>query len=402
MKNLNSKNICLIMPTYFHANPRSIRIARALVQEGYHLDIICFNDSSFARENQTQLQGVNVHTLAIERRKTGKARYLVEYLIFSILAFIKMSQLFHYRRFSLVHVNNPPDSLVFITVCHKWIYGCRVLLDISEPLSKSYAKKFSESRGFFLQFLDWIQLAACRYADRVITVSRAFQQELVRIGVAKTQISILANSPDKTFFDPDVIKNRKRDFGYEQKFVILYQGAVTPERGIDILVDTVDNLKADIPHILGIIVGAGSLLPYLQDLVIKKGLENYITITGFLPPREVPAYVAMADICLLMAKKIPVYELYSPDKLFEYMTFRKMIIAPRLQGIIDITGDDGVLLYEPGDAADLTDKILYCYHNPDLVKEYIGKAELIFQPYRWENTRRELYHCYDLLLNNKR
>ena len=389
---LNSKNVCLIMPTFFYKNPRSIRIAKALSDEGYNLDIICFGDKSFNKKDYIEIKNVNVYPVDVERKKGGKLRYFWEYFLFSIFVFYKLIWLFSIKRFWLIHVNNPPDTLVFTTIFHKLFFKVRVILDISEPLSKSFAKKFGNEKSPLLILLDKIQLLATQYSDSVITVSEAFKRELLRIGVDEDKITILPNSPDTTFYKKNNNNFKKSDLGFDDRYIVLYQGTVSKERGIDILVDAVKSLKKQIPNILGVIVGGGSQLEDIKSKVKEENLEKYFYITGQVPPSEVPKYVAIADICLLMALKIPVYELYSPDKLFEYMIYKKLIIAPKLQGILDITGEDGVPLYNPGDPKDLADKILQL--KDDTHDNYLKKSELIYEKYKWDTTKMNMINCY--------
>ena len=400
---LNHKNICLIMPTFFYANPRSIRIAKALTQKGFYLDIICFNDSSVNPMDYIFMEKVTVHTMKLERKKSGELRYFYEYFLFSIFSFIKLFKLFLKKKFWAIHVNNPPDTLVFITIFHKLFFNVKIILDISEPLSKSYSKKFKNQNSIFLTILDKIQLLSCCYADKIITVSEAFKRELLRIGVQNKKIYILFNSPDTTFYTSKLLNTSKKDLAIEEKrFVILYQGVVSSERGIDILVDAVSYLKTKIPSVLGIIVGGGNQLSLIKQRVKQEKLENYFIITGKVAPQIVPKYVAIADVCLLMALKIPVYELYSPDKLFEYMVYKKIIIAPHLQGIVDITAENGCVFYEPGNAKSLSEKILEVYESTDADKlKHIHLLQQIYQRYKWDIAKLEMYKCYDELKNTK-
>jgi glycosyltransferase involved in cell wall biosynthesis len=263
-------------------------------------------------------------------------------------------------------------------------------------LSKSFSKKFSKESSFFLAMLDKIQLLASKYSDCIITVSIAFKRELLRIGISEKKIHILANSPDDTFFKPELEHTTKQDIGFENRFIVLYQGSVSKERGIDRLIDAVNLLKVKIPNILGLIAGGGGQITELQCMIENLGLEKYIHLTGRLSPNEIPKFVACADVCTLMALDIPVYRLYSPDKLFEYMTYKKIILAPKLDGIIDITGIDGCYYYKAGDADDMAKQIYKIYQENNHT-EHIRRSQEIFQNYKWETAKLEMLKCYNKL-----
>lgn len=397
MFKLNPRKVCFVTPTYFYMNPRSMRIAKALSQQGYFIDVICFNDTKLQTFDFIEMDNVNVYPINIERKKSGKFQYIIEYLIFSFLAFIKLVSLFQKHKHGIMHINNPPDTLVFITIFHKILFKVNVILDISEPLSKSFAKKFTQHSSIFIKFLDKLQLISAKYADRVITVSEAFKRELLRIGISDKNMYILINSPDDTFYIQEYKNTSKSDFGYNDRYIVLYQGSISNERGIDRLVDAIEMLEEKIPNVLGIIAGWGNQIDLIKKKIKEKKLNDYFVLTGHLQPKEVPKYVAISDICLLMALKIPVYELYSPYKLFEYMIYKKIIIAPKLAGITDIAGDNGCLYYEPGNAQDLADKILFTYLNTNKHKEFIERSQDVYEKYKWDVTKLELFKCYDSL-----
>lgn len=149
-------------------------------------------------------------------------------------------------------------------------------------------------------------------------------------------------------------------------------------------------VKDEIPMQL-VLVGGGDLTykNYLQKLVEKEGLTQYVTFTGWI------------DNPFPILQKADIFLMCSRSEAFGYVTVEAMlhqkpIIGARSGGTVELVreGFNG-LLYTPGDYQELATKIKYLYHNPNLIREY-GK-----NGYLWakKTFNYEIYksNLYDLL-----
>jgi glycosyltransferase involved in cell wall biosynthesis len=74
-----------------------------------------------------------------------------------------------------------------------------------------------------------------------------------------------------------------------------------------------------------------------------------VTITGFVPHSEVPAYVDAFDVAV-----VPDHVWWtSPLKLFEYGAMGKPVVAARVPSVEAVAGDDEVLFVEPRSVAEI-------------------------------------------------
>ncbi len=161
---------CLMIAyTYYQSDPRVIREAEAAVAAGMEVDFFALRRPG---DPPVQvLRGVTVYHLLQSRYRGGdRLLYMIAYLRFFILCFIKTSVQFLKRRYRVIHVNNMPDFLVFSTVVAK-VFGAKIILDIHDPMPNTFASKFgSEERGFFCRILLWQELLSSSFANQVITM----------------------------------------------------------------------------------------------------------------------------------------------------------------------------------------------------------------------------------------
>src|SRR5687767_7471281 len=161
--------VLMIAYTYYESDPRVIREAEAAVAGGFEVDFLALR-----RENTPAcevVRGVRVLRLNQTRyRGRGHVKYLLSYLEFFVRCFFKSALLFFQKRYRVAHVNNMPDFLVFSTLVPR-LFGCKVILDIHDPMPNTFASKFKGGeRGFFFRLLLWQELLSAAYASQVITV----------------------------------------------------------------------------------------------------------------------------------------------------------------------------------------------------------------------------------------
>ena len=100
-------------------------------------------------------------------------------------------------------------------------------------------------------------------------------------------------------------------------------------------------------------------------------------LTGFVPPREVPTYVAAADILVLPTSASIAYANYtSPLKLFEYMASGRPVICSNLPVITEILENRrNALFFEADDAPSLTAAVNELARKPELRSQLAARPE---------------------------
>ena len=123
-------SICLIVQNYYDIDPRVRRKAEALVSAGYDVDVIALHHS-YNQTRKYKLNGVQIFTLPIPKKRGSFLRYIFEYLLFFIMASFKLVILNKQKHYRAIDINTLPDFLVFAALLPK-LLGAKVILDMHE------------------------------------------------------------------------------------------------------------------------------------------------------------------------------------------------------------------------------------------------------------------------------
>jgi hypothetical protein len=123
------KSICLLVQNVYDFDPRVRRKAEALAAAGYVVDVLALRPPD-GRTTYT-LNGVNVHTIALGKKRGSLVQYFFEYAAFFAWAFVRVPLQMRRRHYAVVDVNTLPDFLVFAPILARWM-GAKIVLDMHE------------------------------------------------------------------------------------------------------------------------------------------------------------------------------------------------------------------------------------------------------------------------------
>jgi len=192
-------------------------------------------------------------------------------------------------------------------------------------------------------------------ADHLVVNSPAYVDYLVSKGVDRTRISLIPNGVETELFAPSAKRAAAarafRDrFGVDDKYVVMYTGAISPANDIGVLLDAAEQLR-DVSNVHFLIVGDGKSRTELEQEATRRGLTN-VTFTGAQPKASIPDILAAADLCVAVLQNIPEFRLTYPNKVFDYLASGKPV-ALAIDGVIRTVVEDagaGVFV-PPGDPA---------------------------------------------------
>ncbi|MDP2728800.1 MAG: glycosyltransferase WbuB, partial [Dehalococcoidia bacterium] len=138
-QHISAPRVCLVRLSHFPGDPRLEREVGALVGDGFAVDVVCLKRG--AEKGREVVAGAEVYRLPLHHRRSGKLRYVWEYLLCFFLTSVLVSSLHLFRRYKVVQVNTLPDFLVLVGLVPR-LLGARVLLDFQEVTPELYASKF--------------------------------------------------------------------------------------------------------------------------------------------------------------------------------------------------------------------------------------------------------------------
>ncbi len=399
MKKTKSKRICMVVQNIFPEDPRVLRMAEALCNKGYFVDVISLRrDQSKSFE---QYENINTYRILNDFNQESFSKYLIKSFLFFILAFFKLQKLDYCNRYDLVHIHNMPDQLIFITVLQK-LRGIPVILDLHDLTVELFRLKWNKRRMKFLSFMvKKGELISCKFATYVITTSEGFVQRLVSRGVPRNKITLIYNTPSTKFF----YFNKNREYSIiTHNAVLLYYGSIIKRFGIHNVIRALPLIHKSIPGTKFLLFGKYEK-KYRQELlsiVEELGLNSSVVFNEFLPVEQIMKQINSSDFGLVPYSDNDFMNLALSTKTFEYAIAGIPIVASRLKSIETIFCDNCISFAQPDDPKDLADQIVNLCYNPQIRKEKVENAKSTFSYISWEIMGKNYYDLVNNLIYFKK
>ena len=197
-------------------------------------------------------------------------------------------------------------------------------------------------------------LWALKKADRILTLSSASKQELVKLGLPDKQVDVYTYWVDQSVFVPLVQGEARKRLGLQDKFTVLFAGRLIEKKGADILLQVAVELKNEVVFIF---IGDG---PF-EEKIKKASLGNpNVLHIGRLTNKDMPLYYNAADILCVPSK----YEEGFGRVIIEALSCGIPVVASNRGGIPEAVSEDVGILVEP-DAESFKKAILELLGNRD-------------------------------------
>lgn len=358
-----TRRILVIAPTSFFGDTgchvRILEEVRILLRMGHAVTIATYR-------NGQDIEGLDIHrTLPIPWRRhyeVGSSRHKVA---FDFLLGLTVLRLLLTRRFDVIHAHLHEGSLIGIVL--GWLFRVPVLCDLQGSLTEEMIDHgfITREQWIFrplLQLERWI----VRHAGRVVASTGHFARILRReFDAGPNRIHLLSDFVDTDVFNPytatqnDAAQRalRRQLQVADDAVVVVYLGLLAPYQGIDLLLEALPQVLADIPQCHLLLMG----YPFI-DLYRAKarqlGVEQAVTLTGRIPYASVPQYLALGDMAV--APKMSRTE--GLGKLLNYMAMGLPTVAfdvPVARGYLGELG----LYARAGDACHLAQCICQMLHR---------------------------------------
>jgi glycosyltransferase involved in cell wall biosynthesis len=220
-------------------------------------------------------------------------------------------------------------------------------------------------------------------SDRVIAVSDATADDLVRLGVAdRNRIEVirlgLDLEPIRTT-SPDAGGALRAELGLgAHDLLVVSLGRLVPIKRLDVLLDAFRlALDAGFEGTLAII-GDGELRADLEARVLELDLLGAVRFTGFR--EDLGAVLAAADVVVLTSDNEG-----TPVSLIEAAAAGVPAVATRVGGVAEVVDEQTGILVEPGDPAAVAAALTRLGAEPQLRERMAASARE--RSHRWDSER---------------
>jgi glycosyltransferase involved in cell wall biosynthesis len=238
-----------------------------------------------------------------------------------------------------------------------------------------------------------------RFSDRLVAVSQGARHYLVQVErVPPAKIQVVPNAIHWPEAVPDFrVEAVKRELGAEGRSPVLGTVArLTPQKGLNYLLQALSVLRTRFPDLFCVIVGEGEMRAGLESLAMRMGLENHVRFCGLR--RDVPAILQGLDLFVLPS----LFE-GLPLALLEAMAAGRPVVATRVAGSSEVI-EDGVngRLVPPADADALAEAMIALLDDRELAQTLARRGrETVRQQYTIGPVAEAYERLYEELLRAK-
>ena len=398
--------IGMILERDFPTTPPDIRVEkeiRSLLHAGHEVDLLSLKITStldFEQINGLNIMRVPIPMLCIRdwepERVSQHFQSKQSPWVAAVKNFIKK------RYIDVLHVHDLP--LVWTTTYATSDYNIPVIFDMHE-VYPPMVEFLRAQTGRAWQPAQW----ASRYekdcldrVDKIVVVVEESRQRLIQMGISADKVSVIMNTEkpeNMASFD----HNGQLPKDLQDKFLVTYVGTFGEIRGLEDLIRAAKKISSEIPiHLL--LVGGNYNQPQLETLSQQLGIQDKMTITGWVNFTEIPKFIAMSDVCVAPHVKNAFTDATIPHKLFHYMLMAKPVVVSNADPLKRIVKEcDCGVVFSSGNVNELANALLHLAYSEE-ERQRLGangrNAALI--KYSWRREEITLLNLYDNLFKDNR
>ncbi|WP_353063653.1 glycosyltransferase family 4 protein [Tunturibacter psychrotolerans] len=274
-----------------------------------------------------------------------------------------------------------PFDLWFVRLCQR--RGSKIVLTVHDLLPHNTGQ--SHKRIFH----DLYQMV-----DRIICHSDTVRERLAEeFAVPEEKVSVIAHGP--FFYDlPVTAEQILQSFALDpRKLLVLWQGIISPYKGIDLLLDAWQRVEAttEQPHLLIAGTGSPQLLEQIREQIRRLNLQRVQLHPRFISAEELVALYRAAEIVVY-----PYRAITTSGALATGLALCKTIVASDLPVFRELLTDkENALLVDPQDSLALANALTELSKDAPLRAQLANNVRSMnFGEESWLSIAAKTIECY--------
>jgi glycosyltransferase involved in cell wall biosynthesis len=272
--------------------------------------------------------------------------------------------------------------------------GCKLVYD-----SHEMATARNRMTTGWRMWCEHFEKAGVPDADRVIMASPGYADVCrERYGVEST---VLINVPPPQ--TPTGTRDLRTETGLSRDDTLLiYQGSIQENRGIEQVIDAVELLNADVapsaPGVSLVVVGYGYHRSTLERMVRDRGMVDRVRFFGPVPNPELVDWSSTADIgmCNIVGTS-PSYRESLPNKLFEYVMAGIPVVVSNFGSMGRLCEEKGVgVTCDPTSPQEIAAAVTQLRDEQFYERCRAATPDMVAR-YNWDVEQRKLVQLYSTL-----
>ena len=370
-------------------------MAQALCHRGHGVTLLLAPYDNLAEAGQVrQLDGVSIRNLPL-RRVT---------LVTPLLAAQALARLTRRLHPDIVHIFKPVGYAALAGMILRCTSRLPIVTDTDDWEGTGGWNSLNPYPWYWKSFFDFQERWLPRHSRAVTTASRTLQTQVWGMGVPPEKVFYVPNCPSNAFLalrdqvtDDDRARVRSQ-LGIGDSPFVIYVGHITLGDDLDLAVASMSRVREQVRDARLVIVGTGGGLARLQSLVAEQDLGKQVMFTGWIDHRQVPAYLAAADVAVYPYRDTLVNRAKCSIKILEYMAMGKAIVTHRVgQNVEYLENGRSGILAEPGNQAEFVQGLIACLTDREFATRLGAEAaNRVAQSYNWANRISDVERAYHL------
>jgi glycosyltransferase involved in cell wall biosynthesis len=249
----------------------------------------------------------------------------------------------------------------------------------------------------------FLRLMMPRFLKRtqaVITVSEFTRQDAVRLySVPPDRLFVIPEGVDAAFHpiaEPDTLAEVRRRYRLPERF-ILFVGTIEPRKNLITLIEAYAALRQRADSSLatpGLVIagGKGWLYADFFDRLRALGLQEAVTLTGYVPDADLPALINCASVFAFPS----LFEGFGLPVL-EAMACGVPVVCSTAASLPEVVGEAG-LLVPPEDVAGWVEALRRVLDDPALAARLRAQGLARAATFTWEAAARQTMQVYEAVM----
>lgn len=265
-----------------------------------------------------------------------------------VLAVLELSSIIKREKFDVVHTNNSKAGIIGRFAAE--LAHTPVIIHTIRGYTALYGHNPAIKIFFYI-----LKKIASSFSDKIICISQSVKNWALKLNLsAASKFEVIYSAIDETHFKNVNVNCGETLLNYgvaKNSIVIAQVSKLWNGKGLDVFIKGAGIILQKNRNVHFLIIGEGLLENKLQNLISEYGLEEKITITGFVS--NIERILKCIDIGVLLSE----FEGMG-RAILEYMASGLPTVATNVGGIPELIaeGKNGFLI-EPGDVNNFAAKI---------------------------------------------
>lgn len=396
-------------PTIGGSETHNFSIVKYLHERGYDVEVIALRDLPDILQQKTyepfrkfiladeyahpELPGVHIHNVLVKTYKFPQSHFTKVALWKTVRKAEKER-----GKFDVIEIHTAPCAIPLIgkrnilLSLHFFEFVC--MNGFPSPAQcKRHGRYKCECRTLKkyirLRITNFLSL---RGISKIMVKYDYLKRNLIAGGVQEEKIVVIPHWIDNEKLQNQIQERVKNNILTQEgnTFTFGFLGRLDEFKGISLVVQALKLLldKGTKAHLL--VIGDGELRADLEAYCKEHRLVQNVTVAGYIPHEQVPAYLSLADAFVVSSS----YDNYN-WALLELMCTRKPLVATNTGGTCDILVDGYNAFLAAPTPSSIAEKMKQVVENPDLANKV---AENALQSVREKHSLKNLKRYEELLI----